>query len=332
MGILKYIYPGKKVKFVRPATLQPDLTSCGVFAIAFATTIILGGNPENVNLQLIDGRDNTKILRDHIKNMFLNNQINLFPVQPFSTSNILRRADINTSSFNVDHKPFLVDPLPKKKSIDKTLMNRFADIDFSDEDDSTEYDTFLNNLCKNEETLELAIKNLEKPYQTVTDDPINWFIINLVNETTYNSFYMRFVTYAQNIKFYRKIGDRNDIQIIFCGTLEDVGHYILVHFVKSENIVKIYDSLNGKTLGKSTIDILTRLYSGKSYQFITPAALQPDKTSCGVFVIAYATTIILGKDPATYHLKLGQRGDKSMPLRRHIIKMFRNKKLELFPE
>lgn len=67
--------------------------------------------------------------------------------------------------------------------------------------------------------------------------------------------------------------------------------------------------------------------------FIKPKTVQNDNTSCGLFTIAYATTLMLNEDPTKFSLKLNNiRGDQGLYLRLHILKMFANRKLFKFED
>lgn len=149
--------------------------------------------------------------------------------------------------------------------------------------------------------------------------------------------------YAQRPSKYLPVArDRDDLQIIFTAPKErlySIGHYIVAHFVAAENVVKIYDSLHGggghgRVLRSEEMNILRRLYPGRQIMFVEPATKQPDGSSCGVFAIANATSIILGRDPATHGLKLlnaTRRRDNTMALRNHLAQMYRRNQIELFP-
>lgn len=186
------------------------------------------------------------------------------------------------------------------------------------------------------------VKEITTPSSLLSDLAVDWFIVNMTNANPNIPFNMTPVLYAQIPKKYKAVSnDRDHLQIVFSGNSKSVGHYILAHFVASENVVKIYDSLysfgmHGSVLSPSAKNILSRLYPGKRVQFVEPATKQPDSKSCGVFAIAYATTIILGEDPATYQLRLNGRSlrvwDKTMLLRKHIGSMYKSKCLKLFPQ
>lgn len=78
-------------------------------------------------------------------------------------------------------------------------------------------------------------------------------------------------------------------------------------------------------------DIQIIFEDGTKISFVEPRTLQPDLMSCGVFAIANATSIIFGVNPADYPLLLRDQGDRTMPLRQHLVQMLRTKQLALFP-
>lgn len=86
LNILDIRYPGysKPLQFVKPKTKQPDGISCGVFASAYATTIILNENPAEYRLLLGSDRDydTTLFLREHLADMLERNELSLFPRGP----------------------------------------------------------------------------------------------------------------------------------------------------------------------------------------------------------------------------------------------------------
>ena len=55
---------------------QPDGTSCGIYAAAFATTVALGGNPSNHKYS-----KDVQCMRQHFVNIILNNKLMAFPNQ-----------------------------------------------------------------------------------------------------------------------------------------------------------------------------------------------------------------------------------------------------------
>lgn len=77
--ILGVLYPGKRVKHMRPLTRQPDGTSCGVMAIAYATMLMNGRRPENTALQIDRVNRTTMPLRSHLKRILLEREIMEFP-------------------------------------------------------------------------------------------------------------------------------------------------------------------------------------------------------------------------------------------------------------
>ncbi|XP_031617267.1 uncharacterized protein LOC116337093 [Contarinia nasturtii] len=132
--------------------------------------------------------------------------------------------------------------------------------------------------------------------------------------------------------------DEDDVQIMYGGAGGDVGgedavgHYICVHYVHQHQTVYVYDSL-GFELNSNQKKVLKVLYPNSKLKYGTPKTMQNDFTSCGLFAIAYATTVIFGGDPEIYELQLSTKEgvDPSMPLRRHLFNMFKNKSFSIFP-
>lgn len=188
-------------------------------------------------------------------------------------------------------------------------------------------------------TIDDILEDITTARKPLTDMAIDWLIDNLINPDTQIAFKMIATVYKQRTYKYTKVAEnKDDLQIIFSGHWSSLGHYILAHFVANENVVKIYDSLHGSgqhghRLQSDEKDVLTRLYPGKKIVFVEPATKQSDGVSCGIFAIAYATTIILGDDPAIYKLQLlNTNDDQAMALREHIARMYRNRELAPFPQ
>ncbi|XP_031619945.1 uncharacterized protein LOC116338675 [Contarinia nasturtii] len=156
--------------------------------------------------------------------------------------------------------------------------------------------------------------------------------IDVLVKKQFPNWNMQPTAYAQAIDRYKAVPiDRNDIQIILCFHPR---HYIVSHYVARRNRVFIYDSLykRGKTLNHQQIDILQRIYPGKSYQFVKPATIQPDYVSCGVFAIANVTTLLHHLDPQTY--AYGDRHNDpnlARKMRQHLLYMYENETIDLFP-
>lgn len=159
----------------------------------------------------------------------------------------------------------------------------------------------------------------------------------MVNEQYKGKFDMADVLLYQAPEYYKEHtkNSTDDVQIFYGGAVGDVeavGHYICVFYKHSERRVYVYDSLVTKSLTKTQQKILDTLYPlAKYFRFVKPKTTQKDSTSCGIFSIAYATTLILGEDPKKVSFKLERRGDQSMIMRNHVKKMLTNGKLSLFP-
>lgn len=159
--------------------------------------------------------------------------------------------------------------------------------------------------------------------------------------------------FAENIDQYEYYSTINTdgVQIIYQGNIgiNSIGHFICIHYNLSLQTVFIYDPLytghgyvdNPRILNRrinaKTREIIRKLYPHHIRRVVSrPNTTQLDLKSCGVFAIAYATTILLGYDPTTYPLKLGtsqepQNSDQSTDLRYHLANIIQNNQLQLFP-
>ncbi|XP_031637004.1 uncharacterized protein LOC116349612 [Contarinia nasturtii] len=86
--IINIRYPNHRQRiFVKPATNQPDSISCGVFACANATSLLLNQDPSQYLLRLTTSRDPTSTdsttdLRYHLADIIETGQLSLFPSLP----------------------------------------------------------------------------------------------------------------------------------------------------------------------------------------------------------------------------------------------------------
>lgn len=173
-------------------------------------------------------------------------------------------------------------------------------------------------------------------FEELSDNAMNFFI-HMVN-VKYN--YDMIVTNAIEDTSLYSVFDLNhdDFQILFVPPLpgQKIGHWIAMHYVADRRTVCVYDSLYTRSLKHIHWAIVHGRYGDNvTTVFVKPKVLQPDTKSCGVFAIAYITTLLCHENPATYEIHLGQRDgekDKStMVMRNHLQLMFQNFFIGLFP-
>lgn len=180
------------------------------------------------------------------------------------------------------------------------------------------------------------INEITTEFSYLTDASIDYFIRHLASPVAPSP--MTETIYAQQIQKYKPhslFGD--NVQILFCGTPHEIGHYIVVHYFAEKDEVRVYDSL-GKNVNKlypGAALIVDRLFKNKPIRFMKPVTTQPDFTSCGVLALANLTTILHGQDPEQYPYDLIRSDDpnvdRSRLLRKHLAKMIIENKWELFP-
>lgn len=180
--------------------------------------------------------------------------------------------------------------------------------------------------------------NIRTPHFLLEDIHVDSFIKTATANSLYEN--MKSTLCVQQPEHYERAAEEvgtDDIQIIFEGQAgpHNIGHYICIHYVAAERTVYVYDSLYyGKLTKNNSRKVIDRRYpQGTKVVFVEPKTKQPDGTSCGVFAAAYATTLILGRDPAEYPLLLQNHpsGDKTLQLRRHLASILEEDRLSLFP-
>lgn len=172
-----------------------------------------------------------------------------------------------------------------------------------------------------------------KSMNPLSTDAMNKFTDLVSDKTNYN---MISVNCVFTKELYETLKDPNqdDIQILYEGSPNVVGHYICLHYSAKTNIVRIYDSYyNDNRLSARAQDIIDHRYSNyKFIQFIVPQTNQLDRSSCGVLSIAYATALIMGDDLADIEFKLNKFSkNKTKSLRKHLVKMLRKNIITSFP-
>lgn len=81
LEIIKILYPHKKDKiiYVKPKNMPTDDRTCGLYTIFYATTLLLGQKPENIDVKINDVYGDPGLyMRLHILKMFANRKLALF--------------------------------------------------------------------------------------------------------------------------------------------------------------------------------------------------------------------------------------------------------------
>lgn len=171
----------------------------------------------------------------------------------------------------------------------------------------------------------------------MSHDYINYFIDIVRKERPNFHMYYDFDFQLRNFTAYdpKDDDDGSDIQILYSGAAggNNIGHWKCVQYRARTNKVYVYDSLYGKFLNVEQKRLIFELYllMEEDTIFVEPKYLQSGPTSCGIHSIFYATTLLLGQDPTQVELKINKvRGDQSLYMRLHVLKMFANRKLALF--
>jgi len=131
------------------------------------------------------------------------------------------------------------------------------------------------------------------------------------------------VLYIQNLRRIKLITrETPNLQILFDHGYGDIGHWICTYF--DGNINHIYDSLNRNSLSAQQEQYLKCLYPFPFKNVFPQVQQQTNQYDCGIYAIAFATTICFNKNPANqiYHIP---------DMRTHAEQIFLTKTLMEFP-
>ncbi|XP_031622749.1 uncharacterized protein LOC116340409 [Contarinia nasturtii] len=183
-----------------------------------------------------------------------------------------------------------------------------------------------------------VLKVLKTPNYLFSYQAVNLFI-NLVAATT--EFDMVAVNFCQYPEFYPiHNATSNDVQILYAKPSNNTvpGHLMCIFYKADDRTIFVYDH---QRLKKEQMLLIKKRYPNyKHVTYVDRKTKQQDKTSCGPFAIAYATSLILGHDPRTHKLRTNsiltsffmKDFDYSTIFREHILKMFEAKQLLPFPQ
>ena len=131
------------------------------------------------------------------------------------------------------------------------------------------------------------------------------------------------VLYIQNLRRIKLITrETPNLQILLDHGYGDIGHWICTYFDGNNN--HIYDSLNRNSLSAQQEQYLKCLYPFPFKNVFPQVQQQTNQYDCGIYAIAFATTICFNKNPANqiYHIP---------DMRTHAEQIFLTKTLMEFP-
>lgn len=126
---------------------------------------------------------------------------------------------------------------------------------------------------------------------------------------------------------------KNDIQILNSQPGGDgIGHAICIFYEATSRKIFVYDN---QPLDETQMYMLIKRYHYLSFpdsiEYVYPNPKQNDETSCAIYSIAYATSLIQAHDPRTLKLRRPQIVACSFfPQKFDYVKVFRNRILQMF--
>lgn len=172
--------------------------------------------------------------------------------------------------------------------------------------------------------VEEIIVYVSHPTSFLTDSCIDLFQ-NILQEHT--TFQCNPASYSAYFKYIEPCcSGRNDLQIIGGNKSR---HWCCLHY--DGKTIWIYDSLlrcEYVLLSAEEKRYIAKRYPHVSVEHIVlqPVTKQPDRFSCGVYAIAFATTVALGNDPCRT-----KYSRDILQMRGHLVRIFRERRLIEFP-
>lgn len=113
-------------------------------------------------------------------------------------------------------------------------------IEISDEEDPFEGDEAARQLQIYLNNIDNAIHELLRSNTEPTEQAINHLIV-IINDRT--GFQMQNVSYFQHIRHYKRADHQDDIQILFAGDVNSIGHWKCIYYSANQRKLFVYDSL-----------------------------------------------------------------------------------------
>ncbi|XP_044003627.1 uncharacterized protein LOC122849104 isoform X2 [Aphidius gifuensis] len=298
---------------------QPNSYDCGVFAIANAVTLALGGNPEMTTYRPYKVQD----MRAHLLSMFELRDILSFPRSNIhsSTNNRLRDDENTFEKKNIKVPTFLPNIQTSKRKCPTNgdvLLNTKG------------YDCGQKRICKRKviqiPSISEESKNRIGGNQRLNGDDILFFGKLLSGCSDYVP---QDTLYIQNLDKIQAIPKtKKHIQILHSrgasGPMTD--HWVCSYY-DGKNI-HIYDSLNIHILHNDYQMYLQRLfpfYSVEQNNVRFPRVHQQQNADdCGVLAIAFGVSLLFRHKPETIEYEYDN-------LRKHLLNMFETQIITPFP-
>lgn len=117
-----------------------------------------------------------------------------------------------------------------------------------------------------------------------------------------------------------------------------VPNWICIKYESYTKRLHVYNNVPSTALQKNEVadiqdNIIRKIFPQKGLPIIYEKSrfARADPSSSGVWAIVYATTVLNGEDPTRIKFEMNDiHGDKSLPMRLHIMKIFSNRTLTGF--
>lgn len=171
------------------------------------------------------------------------------------------------------------------------------------------------------ENVDYDFKYLLSETSYVEDDCVNVFNNILHRYTLSQPCPMDFLNSVCDISPVNR--NQTHIQLFYYGeNYSGIGHWVCLFY--NGNVLRIYDSLKGKSMPPLQKAFVNALFPHRKTILFPEVQAQSNSYDCGVFAIAYATSLALKKNPVFENFI-------SAEMRPHLLRILQSKELMRFP-
>lgn len=142
------------------------------------------------------------------------------------------------------------------------------------------------------------MRNIDKE---LTDKTID-YVLEIVRNTTDLKPQSTLIYYMNVVEIEPRLQNQSDVQLLYGGSYNDVGHWICTYFDATTMEITVFDSFFREHLDTNQRKVLQKLYPfiGKLDDHVVywePTFYQTDSVSCGLFALSYLTSIAQNQQP-----------------------------------
>lgn len=145
------------------------------------------------------------------------------------------------------------------------------------------------------------LNELRSADKELTDTTID-YVLEIIRNTTDLKSQSTLIYYLDVVKIEPRLPNQTDVQVLYGGSYNDVGHWICTYFDATTKEITVFDSFFREHLDGNQRKVLQKLYPfleniDDHVIYWEPTFYQTDPVSCGLFALSYLTSIAHNQQP-----------------------------------